>query len=103
MQKLKRTAVLFLLLIFLFPLVETGLHNYDHRNDFHCFQSGKHFHKAEHHCNLCDFITDFSIPPTFSNYSLPLNSAIVIKYYAPQNNYQLQSKGFLSLRAPPVV
>jgi len=103
MQSLKRTAVLFLLLVFLFPMVETGVHNYGHRNDFHCFVTGKHFHKAEHRCSLCDFTTDFSDTPSFSNYSFRLNNPIVIRYYARQNNYLLQSKSFQSLRAPPIV
>ena len=55
----------FLLFLFLFPLVEIGIHDFSHRNDSHCLSNQKHFHQQEHNCSLCDYNTstsDASLP-----------------------------------------
>jgi len=88
-------------MIFLFPIVESGVHNYAHRNDFHCVASKHHLHKAEHHCNICDFTSVVSASPSFTDYHFELSSASVVRLSFSADRYILESRDFLSLRAPP--
>jgi hypothetical protein len=103
MQKLKKTLAVFCLLVFLFPFVETGIHNYAHANDFHCTANTHHIHKAEHHCSICDFTTDCSASPSFTDYHFELNKLTTIHLYSLADNYLLQSRNFQSLRGPPAM
>ena len=55
-HKAKRFISLLVLSLFLFPLLEVGIHSYIHRNDTHCFEKSKnHFHALEHSCSICDY------------------------------------------------
>jgi hypothetical protein len=90
----------FFLLVFLFPLVEKGLHDFSHRNDFHCAEKAdKHFHSEEHSCSLCDFhltssndtpVTDFTFVPTTTAQllALPVQEEILSSYF-----HRLSSRG----------
>jgi hypothetical protein len=67
-QQLKKYGSLFLLLLFLFPLVEKEIHNYEHTTDEHCLSTDAHFHTERHNCSICDytlsnphFITDADV------------------------------------------
>lgn len=63
-QQLKKYGSVFLLLLFLFPLVEKQLHIFDHLDDTRCVATDKHFHEMEHVCPICEFtITDSCILP----------------------------------------
>ncbi len=55
LHQLKKYGALFLLLLFLFPVVEKQLHIYEHSADEHCYASDKHFHEMEHTCSICEF------------------------------------------------
>ncbi|HLG04277.1 MAG TPA: hypothetical protein VI731_11835 [Bacteroidia bacterium] len=51
-----RIAGVFMLLVFLFPFVEKGMHDFEHRDDFHCTEkSSKHLHANDHDCSICDY------------------------------------------------
>jgi hypothetical protein len=54
-QQLKKYGSLFLLLLFLFPLVEKQVHIQQHLTDERCVSSDKHFHTEEHKCSICDY------------------------------------------------
>jgi hypothetical protein len=102
MQKLKNIFALFTLLVFLFPLVESEVHNFSHWSDFHCtVNNATHLHKAEHHCILCDFTTNFFAPPSFNHQGLALLNSSAINFFFSGDNYLLKQKDFSSLRAPP--
>ncbi len=100
----RRTFATFLIVIFLLPQVEKAVHDFEHRNDFHCNAADTHFHQTEHHCSICDFaiplLTDFQWPQfTLENNvifhkQLYTNLAVV---YVSFPDY------FFSLRAPPTV
>ena len=102
MQKLKGILAVLCLLVFLFPQVESELHSYAHMNDFHCTDHNSlHLHKADHHCFLCDYTNVISTTPTFIHQPLELHASCILKFFFQENNYLLQPKDFLSLRAPP--
>jgi len=103
MQNLKKLLAVFCLLVFLFPFVESGIHNYAHANDFYCKAAVHHLHKAEHHCSLCDFTTDIAATPSFADYHFRVNTLKEIHFFTPQNYSPLRNRDFRSLRAPPVL
>lgn len=56
-QFIKNSFTLLLLCLFIAPQVNKGLHDFEHRNDFHCDAKGeKHLHQLEHSCTLCDYV-----------------------------------------------
>ena len=103
MQKLKSIIAIFTLLVFLFPLTEKGIHDYSHIKAPHCTSSDKHFHSAEHHCEICDFTNDFNGIPSFLYSDLLLSKQSNLDFFFTINNLLLQEKHFHSLRAPPAV
>jgi len=100
-QKLKKIFAVFSLLVFLFPLVETEIHDYAHADDFHCTAATQHLHKAEHHCSLCDFTSHFSAAPSFNDYHFRLSKITILHFFSSEDHYPIQSRDFLSPRAPP--
>ena len=63
-QLFRKYGSVFLLLLFLFPLVEKQLHIYDHLDDTRCLATDKHFHEQEHSCRICEFtLTDSGVLP----------------------------------------
>lgn len=90
-----------MLLLFLFPLAEKGIHDFSHINDTHCISSDKHFHSPEHHCEICDFTNDFNALPSFNHTDILLSQQVVLNFFFPKNNILLHEKHFHSLRAPP--
>ncbi|OFY86496.1 MAG: hypothetical protein A3F72_15025 [Bacteroidetes bacterium RIFCSPLOWO2_12_FULL_35_15] len=101
MQKLKNILSVFILLVFLFPLAEKGIHDFSHINETHCISSDKHFHSPEHHCEICDFTNDFNGLPSFHHSDLLISKPADLDFFFTQNNILLQEKHFHSLRAPP--
>lgn len=101
---IKKYLSIFLLLVFVYPFLEKGIHDFEHLNDFHCSaQSEKHLHEQEHNCAICDFNVPVSNKLSESNFDLVLSetSAFYSDYCTnvaiPVADYQLPS------RAPPVV
>ena len=73
MQKLRLPITALLLLLFIFPFVQKGIHDFEHRNDFHCFVlNAKHFHEKEHNCPICDFTFMDSKTPIQNNDKITL-------------------------------
>ena len=104
MIKMKNILAFLCLFVFLFPLVESEIHSFAHMNDFHCTDNSYvHFHKADHHCILCDFTADFSTPPSSIRHISELKNLYVLNFFFSENNYLLQPKDFHSLRGPPSV
>lgn len=101
MQKLKHIVALFSVLVFLFPLVETELHNFSHFNDVHCMAVNGHYHQGEHHCLLCDATNDLSATPSFHHPDLVAHELCDLTFFFLEKSYFVQQKDFLSLRAPP--
>ena len=102
MLKLKNILAVFCLFAFLFPQVESVLHSYAHMDDFHCTDnSSMHFHKADHHCVICDFTNQLSESPSLPDYTLAAQAPSVVHFFFTQHLYFLQPKDFQSLRAPP--
>lgn len=64
-EKIKIYFSLFLLGLFLFPLVEKELHAWEHADDFHCNSSVAHIHQHEHSCNLCDYTVVEKVTPEY--------------------------------------
>ncbi len=100
-QLLKKYGSFFLLLLFLFPLVEKQLHIYDHAADLHCNASDKHYHEMEHSCSICEFTIADSppVPDTFL-------SIIIVEfpcYFQVLNELVKSSITFQDIpsRAPP--
>ena len=103
MHKFKSIVAVFTLLVFLFPLVEKGLHDFSHINDKYCASADKHFHPLEHHCEMCDFTDDFNALPSLSLPDLLLSEQGNLNFFFTINNLLLQEKHFHSLRAPPSI
>ena len=103
MQKLQRVIAYFLLVVFLFPLVQTETHAFAHQNHFHCDSKDFHLHEAEHHCAICDYVPTTSdklesfifksLAAPSTTYFFPLYQSVSIEFY--QFNF--------SLRGPPSV
>lgn len=65
-QQLKKYGSVFLLVLFLFPLVEKQIHISDHLNEIRCAATDKHFHEQEHGCSICEFtVADSTLLPDF--------------------------------------
>lgn len=98
----KKTASLFLLMVFILPSgVKFGHQNHEH---FECSaKHEKHFHELHEKCTICSF--EFS---TFSShtveYSVPKEQHID-KYSSHYKsiNHSTQLKTLFSLRAPPIL
>ena len=103
-QSTKKYVGLFLLLIFLYPFVEKGIHDFEHRNDFHCStKSEKHLHEIAHSCAVCDFTVPISNHPLANKVK-----AILIETTFFYSNYISSivlygAEYTLSPRAPPLV
>ncbi|MES2591872.1 MAG: hypothetical protein V4608_08310 [Bacteroidota bacterium] len=91
-----------LLVLFLFPMVEKQVHAFEHITDTHCTANDKHFHEAEHHCDICDFtITDSNSSASIDYHFIisvnPFSFQTLIASVHVQNAFQN-----LPSRAPPI-
>lgn len=100
--QLKKYLSLFLLVLFLFPMLEKGMHDFEHRGDIHCNAKDKHFHSLEHNCSVCDHtIVDVSA-------SLPTNLILVVTVkqllFHPfvESIHAPGAFQYLPARAPPI-
>lgn len=90
-----------LLLLFLFPTLEKGIHALEHEEEEHCAAYEEtHLHEKHHNCNLCDY----NVEPlsAFSSYA-------IIEHYTTFFEFSFSYLSFsesfthyyFSLRAPP--
>jgi hypothetical protein len=99
---LKKYGSVFLLLLFLFPLVEKQLHIYDHRDDTRCLATDKHFHEQEHSCPICEFtITDSGLLPDVQLHVILSEEVSVFQAFC-ENVHTPEAFQDLPSRAPPV-
>ena len=100
---LKRILSLCFLLVFLFPLVEKGIHDANHLDDAHCVATDKHFHSLEHTCPICDYtITHNSITPeTDSVFIISIQEFTFLPFV--QNHFHPTPFLHLPARAPPFI
>ncbi|HXP51752.1 MAG TPA: hypothetical protein VN922_17480 [Bacteroidia bacterium] len=93
-----------LLLLFVFPQVEKGIHVFQHDREFYTDRGiGIHFDHHEHACPICDY--NFSIPHQpeqckFDVYVF-IKSAEYVPY--PAGVPFITTDGQFSPRAPPIV
>jgi hypothetical protein len=102
--RLRKYIAVFALATFLFPMVVEAVHTFEHRNDQHCTEkTSKHFHEAEHHCTICDFVPAISDhQDTCDNItSVVVYTTIAFSFY--QSFAGTTPHFFYSLRGPPAV
>lgn len=101
--QLRKYAALFLLLVFVFPFVEKGIHDVAHSKDTHCHTTNtKHFHSAEHHCSICDFtVSGSTASEYFPEITTNINCTTVLFNFYTENFTVSPSFSFL-LRGPPI-
>ena len=93
----------FLLVLFLFPQIQKGIHDFEHRHDTHCdAKAEKHFHTLEHVCSICNF----SIPVSIEFLTFYFNKLITfneIVFQIPVGNNIIADCFYkIPPRAPPV-
>jgi hypothetical protein len=102
--RLRKYISVFALAVFLFPIVVEAAHTYEHRNDRHCTeQASTHFHAAEHHCFICDYVPVTSDKP-FHNSQLLSDAIFTLATFSFEQNFVVVKHSFnFSLRAPPAI
>jgi len=74
---LKKSYGALLLFLFLFPQIQKGLHDFEHRHDSHCdATTEQHLHQLEHLCQLCDFSLVVSTENSFVSDDIILSSTL---------------------------
>ncbi len=101
MQKLKNIIAILLLAVFLFPVVESEIHNFSHINDLHFSSSLDHFSAEKHPCNLCDFTFGYTGAISFNQHDFVFSDLCTLNYFFLNNNLLPPLNYFNSLRAPP--
>jgi len=103
-NRFRKYSALFLLLLFLFPTVTEIVHDYIHKDDEHCTQTGLHFHKTEHHCAIDDFVPFVSDIPSFQQFTVfvPKVQTRYVSFYRTPHVSETYKCHF-SLRGPPMV
>ncbi|HEU4718362.1 MAG TPA: hypothetical protein VFU15_11035 [Bacteroidia bacterium] len=101
---LRQLVSLFLLAVFLFALEGKVMHDFAHRDDFHCWANGeKHFHGEMHSCAICDFI--FAPADGISSADVCSKNNLYFKITSASplwDCYSLPVTSLFLLRAPPV-
>lgn len=101
-QQIKKYGSVFLLLLFLFPLVEKQLHIFDHQKETRCSATDKHFHEKEHSCRICEFtISDPGVLPDVQLNFILSEEVAVFRFFA-ESIHIPEAFQDLPSRAPPV-
>ena len=91
----KKLVSVFFLLAFTVSLAEKGLHDFSHRDDFHCAEKAdKHIHSEVHFCSLCDFHLAAAQEPVahdlaFISVAQPLVLNSDVRQFQPPRFFQL--------------
>jgi hypothetical protein len=103
-HRFRKYSALFLLLLFLFPTVTELVHEYIHYEDVHCTQTGLHFHQAEHHCAIDDFVHFIIDVPSYKQFTVFVTKVQTefITFFRTAS-YTKTSTNRLSLRGPPII
>lgn len=97
----KYLSILFLL-IFLFPIVEKQIHEFEHRDDVHCSAADKHFHELEHSCSLCDQTIIDSTYPLATDFQLIISFQPFLFHPFVESIHAPDAFQYLPARAPPI-
>jgi hypothetical protein len=102
--RIRKYISVFALAAFLFPIVTEELHAFSHADDFHCTEkSTTHFHKAEHHCPICDFVPAVSDKP-FQSVQILSDAIYTIVSFSFYQSIVAEKHDYnFSLRAPPTI
>jgi hypothetical protein len=102
--RLRKYISVFALAVFLFPMVVEEAHSFSHRNDKHCTEkTSRHFHKAEHHCPICDFVPVTSDKPFLPNQITGNVICTTATFSFAQTFVVVKHNYNFSLRAPPTI
>ncbi len=105
MNQIVKTSFAWLLLaLFLFPQVQKGMHDFEHRHDTHCdAKAEQHLHPLEHVCSICDFSVPVSTEFTYFQIR-DFTFFTTVSYFEPQNSV-VPSNSWQQIppRAPPVL
>lgn len=93
----------FTLLLFLFPMIEKGIHAFEHEEEEHCAAYEEtHLHEKHHDCQLCDYNLE---PAQKNNYDfsiIPFSKIVSFEFYII-SFFVETSIYYFSLRAPPAI
>jgi hypothetical protein len=102
LRSVQRYISCLLLALFLFPMVEKQLHAFEHAEEFHCTSTDKHFHDAEHSCEICDFTFSDSTPAP-AIYAVSIPGPLGLQYYLPSGDAAIDHETCIHPgRAPPI-
>ena len=102
LSRCKSILSAFLLLLFIFPLVEKEVHTLRHVEAFHCKATDKHFHEIQHACAICDFIVPVTTAPSKPDHDLNVYTSSSLILFYSETKVVSVTEYFPSLRAPPV-
>lgn len=102
MGKIRSYISMFLLALLLFPIAEKVKHDFEHIDDTHCGITEKHFCKAEHTCDICDYVFSSytGSPKTQEQFQLFLSADNEFKTFVT-STIITSFKFRISLRGPP--
>ena len=100
---LHKLVVSILLVVFLFPLAEKGIHAFEHEEEEHCATyEDIHLHEKHHDCHICDYNLE-PAQKTSIDFKL-VNSSKSLKIDFLFESILIEtSLYYFSLRAPPVI
>jgi hypothetical protein len=101
-QRIKKYLSFLFLLLFLFPMVEKGMHELEHKDDFRCSSTNKHFHNLEHNCSICDFTTIDSNNSASHKFELITPTQLFLFHPFVENISVEDAFQYLPARAPPI-
>lgn len=99
--QITRFLTVFLAWVLLMPTAFEFTHSINHKDEFKCNSSEKHFHEKEDHCSICDFVLPLSIEAEdevsgFKTFLSSINYFPLLEFiFIPYQNYNF------SLRGPP--
>lgn len=104
MNQIVKTSFAWLLLaLFMFPQVQKGMHDFEHRHDTHCdAKAEQHLHPLEHVCSICDFSVPVSTEFLTFYFSKLITVCEVIHQIPVDDCIVSDFKYQLPPRAPPV-
>ncbi|OFY63377.1 MAG: hypothetical protein A3H98_04910 [Bacteroidetes bacterium RIFCSPLOWO2_02_FULL_36_8] len=99
---LLKISLIFTVCLLILPGIGKELHNYQHKDDFHCVNNFEsHYHELRHFCGLCNFIIPTHLPfQTLIGFHTNQKFQRVIFCYCVAELIP-GSKHNIQLRAPP--
>lgn len=93
----------FLLIAFLFPLLEKGFHALEHEEEEHCAAYEEtHLHEKHHDCQLCDYNLEPAQKNTIDFNIIPYSKIVSFEFFNV-SFFVETSIYYFSLRAPPAI